>query len=879
MSSDGCTFAEAVELPPDVLSGFRDQFGVSLEYVMGGGQLPTSDILFLRDGGQRRKRVIDTIEDRTPPPPKRVCGTLPCGRDVLNGISVRVGQQKLAEKASPTPQISAVQSRSSAAAIPDDTPAIAFVEDLLDISNLSAGYYCGDDPFLTKQSVLECPVPGMELDDDSDDNLTRGPAITEREMKTPAYREHIRRLCSVDRVLRAVPECTDALSSIRRMQHFIDPDLSDVCSPRPKDEPLTLSLALHSSPAKGTQKYEKQDIGSLRKATWQLVEQHRAQASLLKAGDPFSSVLLGGSYKTAANVSIAFSDMLRYSVLRGPHFNATRFKETPGFVALVQHDELTPMVPEPLDPVEMHMYSGRLPSVAFTRVPWTQKHGVGAAFPLPGDCSHPIGVMVSNVGRVAVAPASVGEDELFVVRVNRKTGVVTYAEPVDWRYAAGQTFPRWHHSVEEVQTALEQEYRNRILRRLWRDGQYHRVPEAELQEIRPGPLREKTANKVLQSLTRSGAYHFPLGPPETKPVLPLVRCALAAYERFSRWRGSIFDSTRAVDPFVAGPVLKQYLKGEGLIIGSGPGAATCLSMNLSKLFPLKSGVGQASNGDHLVPKIDHPNGHYPPKKNGRKGIAGTRKDRRTSTDEELNREAMKAIKTRENSDDTKRIAEILRARMKKPQRKLTKAEIRARVSDKWELQARIKKVNAASDPTQGLGQNKLREWGFNKHAFDRQAIYRALLYSFSMQGGDLLQRVKRDSLKDNYVVQDNNPLSLRTLEAKRPPFKHWARHIRYQRGSLPSIVFDSRQITVTPDGIIDKPSEPNSASVWAISLVGEYAELVHMTKAGRDQPADTKGEWFRQRDEKLRRFELEYGSLCPESYFATLVEGVKRGVL
>ena len=882
MPGDSAAFANAIELPPHVLSGFEGEFGVTLEQVMTGARLPMGEIMFLRDGGTR-KRPCEIAASGTPePPPKRPCATLPCESDVLKALPVFVPQNPSANGAAlpvsgpppPTPP-------SLTASACDDVPAIAFVKDLSDISALAGPYKCGADPFHTRPAQDSAVLPGIPLCYSSGDEFTAGPTITEREQRTPAYRKHVRDLAQERQYWKPVAESTGELSSVRRRSLFTPPDLSGVFSPCGDPQPVHLALEYHSSPVKAKRFYEKQNIGSMRTASWKQKERADREAKARSINDPFSEACLGGTYAVAKTLpSLGFADMSNYRVKPEKTFDAKAFEQAGGFVALVQHDTVNPVVPPRHGPVEMHLWKGRTPSRAFQKVPWTATHGTGSEFALPGACSHPIGVMVTDEGRVAVAPAKVGETETFVVRVNRKTGKVTYCEPIDWRYAAGQSFPRWD-PPDKVNKALLDCYENLIYRRLWRDGKYAAARDSELRALRPGPLAERLGDKLLRRLTRDGGYRFNLGPPESRPESELVACALKAHKIGKDWAGSKFASDRPVDPFVAGPVLEQYLSGKSLLIGGGIGAPNCVSVNLSVAFALKSGVRQANTG-HLAPKIDHPNGHYPPKKSRRSSIAGTKKDRRTSTDVELNRKAVEAITSTGSSETKTKIAQLLRQRKAKREpgdgSGASKKEIRAQqVSQRWELIARLKEWEAETDPTHGLGQNPLRRWGFDRHASEHAENYYAMLLSFSIEGGDLLQRVKRDTLKDKWKPKPA-PQSLKTQVYLRPPFMRWARWMRYRQGTAPPIVYDSRKITVTPDGIVNTPSEPNSASVWAISLAGAYAELVRSVIDGRKQSPDVQDEWFRQHDERVRRFERDYAGLCPDDYFQGLLKNIERGV-
>ena len=883
MPGDSAAFADAIDLPPGVLPGFEGEFGFTLEQVMTGAPLPMGEIMYLRDGGTR-KRPCDIPASGTPePPPKRPCATMPCESDVLNALPVFVSQKQRAKgAASPVSAHTPPTLPSSTAPACDDVPAIAFLTDLDDISSLAGPYRCGTDPFFTQPAQDTAVLPGIPLCDSSGDEFTAGPEITEREKRTPAYRKHMRDLVQERQYWKPVAESAGEKSSVRRWSLFTPPDLSGVCSPCGDPQPVHLALEHHSSPVKeGKRFYEKQNIGSMRTASWRQKERADREARARSINDPFSEACLGGTYAVAKPLpSLGFADMTNYRVKPEKTFDAKAFEQADGFVALVQHDTVNPVVPPRHGPAEMHLWKGRTPSRAFQMVPWTKTHGVGSEFALPGAPPHPIGVMVSDVGRVPVAPASVGETDTFVVRVNRKTGKVTYCEPIDWRYAAGQSFPRWD-PPDKVNKALLDCYENLIYGRLWRGGKYAAASESELRALRPAPLAERSGDKLLRRLTRDGGYRFNLGPPESRPESELVACALKAHKIGKDWTGSKFSSDRPVDPFLAGPVLEQYLRGKSLLIGGGIGAPNCVSINLSVAFALKSGVRQANTG-HLAPKIDHPNGHYPPKKPRRSSIAGTKQDRRTSTDEELNRKAVEAISSTGSSETKTKIAQLLRQRKAKKEAGdksgASKKEIRAQqVSQRWELIARLKEWEAETDPTHGLGQNPLRRWGFDRQASELAKTYYAMLFSFSIEGGDLLQRAKRDTLKDNYKPKPA-PQSLKTQEYVKPPFMRWARWMRYRQGSAPPIVYDSRKITVTPDGIVNTPSEPNSASVWAISLAGAYAELVRSVIAGRRQPPDVQAEWFRQHDEQTRRFERDYAGLCPDDYFQGLLKNIERGV-
>ena len=882
MPGDSAAFADAIELPPGVLSGFKGEFGFTLEQVMTGAPLPMGEIMFLRDGGTRKRPCKIPASGTPEPPPKRPCATLPCESDVLNALPVSVPLKQPANGAAlPVSEPPAPAPPSSTAPPCDDVPAIAFLKELDDISSLAGPYRCGDDPFFTRPAQDTAVLPGIPLCDSSGDEFTAGPEITEREQRTLAYRKHRRDLVREHQYWKPVAESTGEESSIRLRPFFEQPNFSGVCSPCKTRQPVHLALEYHSSPVKAERVYKKQNIGSMRTATWRQKEKADKEARARSTGDPFSEACLGGTYAVEKTpLSLRFTDMLSYRVKPEKTFNAEAFERADGFVALVQHDTVNPVVPSRHGSVEMHLWKGRTPSRAFQKVPWTATHGIGSEFALPGACSHPIGVMISDVGRVAVAPASVGETDTFVVRVNRKTGKVTYCEPVDWRYAAGQSFPRWD-PPDMINTGLLNLYENRIYWRLWKDGEYKAASDSELRALRPGPLAERLGDKLLRSLTCNGGYRFNRGPPESRPESELVACALKAHKIGKDWTGSKFASDRPVDPFLAGPVLEQYLSGKSLLIGGGIGAPNCVSVNLSVAFALKSGVRQANTG-HLAPKIDHPNGHYPPKKSRRSSIAGTKKDRRTSTDEELNRKAVEAIASTGSSETKTKIAQLLRQRKAKKEAGngsgASKKEIRAQqVSQRWELIARLKEWEAETDPTHGLGQNPLRRWGFDRHAGEHAENYYAMLLSFSIEGGDLLQRVKRDTLKDNYKPKPA-PQSLKTQVYLRPPYMRWARWMRYLQGSAPPIVYDSRKITVTPDGIVNTPSEPNSASVWAISLAGAYAELVRSVIAGRRQPPEVQAEWFRQHDERVRRFERDYAELCPEHYFQGLLKNIERGV-
>lgn len=880
--SDVETFAGHMGCSLDDLEGFRrSSGGIGLEEFLANKR-PISDIVHFGERtplpDSKRQRLEVAL-------PRKDCGLLPDEAAILRNVPMlAVEAPRRRPRAKRRLRFLAPRPAPRATAGPaaeEMAPPIAWTTDLLDIETPVANYTIDRGFSMYTPSERAAEVADSS---DSDDELVPRPRITDREKKTPAYVQWARNSCEMEGYL-GVDTARYASTPVfgEHFHEFCPPDLSGVFDGKlpPTGAKVMLPLALCSDPAP-FEPYTPLGIGSVRKK-WheeeRLKREEAERRAELRADNRFSAELLDGAYpKGQKRRSAAFRDMLAYSVPAAKPAEFEKVRDAAdGFVALVQHDEISPALGRAGTLSEMHLFKGRQPSQAFSAVPWSHTHCDGSPLAVPGKCGHPIGVMIRDLGRCAVAPAKhdEGDDgELFVVAVDRKTGKVRRAEAVNRRYATGQWFPRWPKTDKETELCLRREYNNRIVRALWSGGKYRSLSRARLEALMPPLLSPKQGGAVLSKLTREGKYMFSNGPPALLPVSDLVSAALEAHALYMRWKQSpatsIFDDIRAVDPFVAGPVLRDYLNDKCILVGGGPGAACVASVNLAWRFPKKSGVVQAVN-DRVAPRIDHPNGHYPPIKS-KIGRVGTTKDRRRSTDEQLNEQAsdilVAATRRNQRSETLENIRRIYNARKayanrKKSTRtvKLSKAELQKSVSQKWELLKLLQQHEKEADPTDHMPQIELRIYSFREHAEQRVNMKNCWLYDFSLTGGPLRPGCP-DILRDRYKFPKPKQIALKTLEAFRPPVLASAKWTRYRKGDLPPIIFDSTRHSIVDGRVVDTPSAPNSATVWAISCVGAYAELVQMTRHAKNAPAQEQKEYLAQRDTELRRFQLKYHPPC-----------------
>lgn len=883
-------FAREMDCTLADLESFRQSSGgIGLEEFLANKR-PISDIVHFGEktlGSAPKRRRLDI------PLPRKECGTLPDEAELLRIVpmaatTVSAPQQKRAPTAKRRLKFAPPPPAPPNAE--ELLPPIAWTADLLDITTPVSNYSFTEGFSMFREREREAERADSA---DSDDELVAGPRITDREKKTPAFTQWLERARRMN--ISVGPDLPRLLRKPRFGDDFCTfraPDLSGVFDGTFSAESakVVLPIALCAEPPP-TEKFQPLGIGSVRIARHKReddIARHRERVR--NSTNMFSGELLGEDYPTfKKRQSVAFGDMLAYTVAAPKPGKAAAVRDAVEFeyTCLVQHDEISPALGSAGTLSEFHIFEGRQPSSAFAEVPWSKRHCHGSPLAVPGACNHPIGVIINEMGRCAVAPAKEGEeDELFVVSVCRKTGLVRRASPVTRRYAAGQWFPKWPQTDKETERWLQQEYNNRIIRALWPKNVYRPSTRAALEALIPPHLPPKRGHEILRLLTRDGNYIFSQGPPTILPVHPRITAALKAHANFLAWEAdpstSIFDDRRAVDPFVAGPVLADHLRDKCILIGGGPGAACVASVNLAWRFSKKSGVVQAAN-DRVVPRIDHPNGHYPPIK-PKKARVNTSKDRRRSTDEELNAMSAKIVRTSKTTPTVQSIRKILVERQryasqkkKTPGVKLSKTELQRLVSQKWKLHELLKTWEMENDPTDGLSQIALRIYSFKEHCGQRVDMKNCWLYSFSLTARRLTLSAKED-FQDRYKFPKPKKIALKTLEAKRPDFIESVKWTRYRKGDLPPYIIDTRYQSIVDGTVVDVPAVPNSADVWAVALVSTFAVLVQLTQYAQNASASEQKEYFKQRDVELERFRRRFHPPCiSEALMKQLVARIVEG--
>jgi hypothetical protein len=880
-------FADEIGCSEGQLRAFYSATGRRLDEFMLG---PMGDIVHFGSGGERRNpapRNLGISADRA-----KLCGQAVDEAAVLRNVPVvaTVGApqtrvlQRPSKRTHPGPPASA-----AVLSAPQESylPHIALMsdEDMLKLPEpvfTSANFKSGGAAAAPCSAECETPDP-------DDKYLQHGKAPCEREKESAAYQRWLRKSFSVEisqeTDLSMVSKNNMATSYQRFKSGWSDTtlELNEICSPR-KVPRLELPTAVYTTPVDAGP-YTVSGVGSVREASWRQREVKSAARKLLETQSVdvrMGKAALGNDAAYAADKTAqpwSFDRMLAYTV-EGSKAAYQRARTAPGFVMLMQHDDVSPALGAPGTAAEHHLFGPqRKPPGAYGAVPWTERHldsipGGKSAVPAQNGAQL-FGVHIDTVGRYAFAVKNTPTDTLFVVRVKKRSGlqVPVGISAVNAVSAAGQVFPRWP-STSRVESSLANHYHNKLIEQLWN--------ETEAPVTVPTQLCAKLAQRIRHELcTSSGTYRYDRGPPITRNVDDRVAAALTAYKLFkSAPKAAMGADRRPTDPFLCGATLRDYLLGKVLLVGGGQGAPNFAAVNLQFGNPLKSGVTQAATALRYAPIIAHPNGHFPEKKR-KNSIAGIKgKDRRRSTDVELYKRVSQIhsnvqagkLKPTEN---TLKLLEVTRKRRAASEAAQTNNAPRSRdqvsidVSQKWEIQARLRAHEEEMDPTLTMGQMDARRAGFEKHARQRNELQIAMMNAWA-RGKDA----------DDYDFGPPKHVELATKELVEPPHLEYAKLTRYQRGDLPNIVYDSRRHTIVPGKtpqVIERPSGANSSTAWAISIFAHYRSLLQMSKQKAAARPEDQDEWDLQIADGIKRFEDKYGSALPDPMLRRMIRAIRAG--
>lgn len=770
---------------------------------------------------------------------------------------------------------------------PDLMPQIAFTENLLALP---------PNPFSSANFRRKPRIESPGASSDSDDELLRRPADTvcPREAASAGHQNWLkegtsfayRQRCMPDRYANPSMDTGFASFAANWGCGRTDPlEISEICSPK-KKRSLEIYTCLERSPkrkpnGKKLDSYKSLGIGSVRTAIFEQKEADEKQRQRAATGDPLGGEALGNdaAYKVHhVKNPWAFSHMSEYTVSS----KKSGYKETlkkPGCCMLVQHDDVSPSL-GPTGTVSKMLLFGpaRKPLGVYGQFPWTSTHlarVVGGETAIPAANGHYVfGVAINNVERHSFALRQTEPNQLFVVAVKRRHAngfcPCTNVEPVNFHAAAGQVFPRWL-SGPEVEKSLENYYANAIIANIWENQ--NKTPAAI-----PNGLTSKKAKLIREKLCAAdGTYRYENGPPMLFPVDGRVKAALVAHKVYKALPDSnCDDDRRKTDPFKCAAVLQDYHRGTVLLLRGGPGAPNYAAVNLQAPNPLKSGVHQARCIYNA--HIDHPGGHFPPKKNG-KAVAGTKHDRRKSKDVDIYNQVLQIKKRIEQKKEqatqiTDKLIQLAVRRRKnsitkQPEKPRTRKEISADVSEKWQILKLLKDYENAKDPTNAMSQCQARRHCFNNHMRDGSNLNVAMLNAWS-----------RDSDNDDFEFDNQEQVQLRTKEVMRPKVLVSCKHTCYHRGNIPNTVYDSAVHTIvcgpTPH-LIEKPSGPNSSDAHAISCFGEYRSLLQMTRNKANAAKEDRLEWDQQIDQGVQRFVDDFATALSPELMKRLVTSIKTG--